>query len=118
MFRSFTDMPVWQNAHTFSLEIFHLSSELPISEDYGLTSQIRRSANGVWAYIAEAFGRKTNKVKSHCYIMARGSLFETQNNLIYGLDVDYFKNEIKEDLLNRYSDLIYEINKINSSFLA
>lgn len=115
MYRSFTDMPVWQNAHALSLEIFHLSSGLPRSEDYGLTSQIRRSANGVGANIAEAFGRKTNKDKSHYYVMARGSSFETQNHLIYGRDVDYFKNEITEDLLNRYSDLIYEINKIISS---
>lgn len=108
-------MPVWQNAHALSLEIFQLSDSLPKSEDYGLTSQIRRSANGIGANIAEAFGRKTNKDKIHYYIMARGSSYETQNHLIYGRDVTYFENEKTEKLLNRYSNLIHEINKIISS---
>lgn len=108
-------MPVWQNAHSLSLEIFQVSADLPKSEDYGLTSQIRRSANGIGANIAEAFGRKTNKDKIHYYIMARGSSYETQNHLIYGRDVAYFENEKTEKLLNRYSNLIHEINKIISS---
>jgi hypothetical protein len=39
---SFTEMPVWQNASNLSTEVFKLSGNLPRSEDYGLTSQLRR----------------------------------------------------------------------------
>ena len=38
MYKSFTEMPVWQKAHKLSIEIFHLTVDLPRSEDYGLTS--------------------------------------------------------------------------------
>jgi len=57
-------MPVWQKAHQLSLEIFKISSTLPRSEDYGLTSQIRRSSNSVSGNIAEGFGRSTKKDKA------------------------------------------------------
>jgi four helix bundle protein len=49
MYRSFSEMPVWQLAFKLSDEVFELSSKLPRSEDYGLTSQIRRSSNSVSA---------------------------------------------------------------------
>ena len=39
-------MPVWQKAHKLAAEVFNLTINLPRSEDYGLTSQIRKSSNG------------------------------------------------------------------------
>ena len=47
MYKSFQDMVVWQNAMSVSEEVFKMTISLPKSEDYGLTSQIRRSANSV-----------------------------------------------------------------------
>jgi len=47
MYKSFRDMPVWQNALNLSAIVFELTISLPKSEDYGLTSQIRRSSNSV-----------------------------------------------------------------------
>jgi four helix bundle protein len=80
-------MPVWQKAHKLSNEVFNLSNNLPRSEDYGLTSQIRKSSNSVSACIAEGFGRSTKKDKSNFYVIARGSSFETQSHLLYGNSV-------------------------------
>ncbi|WP_416338477.1 four helix bundle protein [Lentimicrobium sp.] len=83
-------MPVWQKAHQLSIEIFKISSTLPRSEDYGLTSQIKRSSNSVSGNITEGFGRSTKKDKANFYIIARGSSYETQNHLLYGRKVGYF----------------------------
>ena len=112
MYKSFTDMGVWQTASQLSVEIFHLTQALPRSEDYGLTSQIRRSANSISANIAEGFGRKTSKDKSNFYVFARGSLFETQNHLIYGQKVGYFDPDITDQILKQYNNLVFDINKI------
>ncbi|HCT70301.1 hypothetical protein SDC9_21879 [bioreactor metagenome] len=90
MYTSFTEMPVWQKAHQLSIEIFKISSTLPRSEDYGLTSQIKRSSNSVSGNITEGFGRSTKKDKANFYIIARGSSYETQNHLLYGRKVGYF----------------------------
>ena len=109
-------MPVWQNAINLSCAIFELTLSLPKSEDYGLTSQIRRSSNSVSANVAEAFGRRTKKDKSYFYVIARGSAFETQSHLLYGNKVGYFEKENSEILFDKYADLIHELNKILKSF--
>jgi len=116
MYKSFTEMPVWQKAHKLAIEVFQLTVGLPRSEDYGLTSQIRRSSNSVPGNIAEGFGRSTNKDKSYFYIIARGSSYETQNHLLYGKDVNYFNDLIVKRLFHEYSEMIFELNKIISSF--
>ena len=112
MYTSFTDMEVWKITSQLSVEVFHLTQILPRSEDYGLTSQIRRSANCISANIAEGFGRKTSKDKSNFYVFARGSVFETQNHLIYGQKVGYFNSDTTNQILKQYSNLIFDINKI------
>ncbi|MDA3799813.1 MAG: four helix bundle protein [Kiritimatiellae bacterium] len=112
MYKSFTEMPIWQKAHELSINVFQLTVNLPRCEDFGLTSQIRRSANSVSANIAEGFGRRTFKDKINFYIIARGSSFETQNHLIYGTKVGYFNADVTSELNKEYTDLIFEINKL------
>ena len=115
IYKSFTEMPVWQKAHELSAEIFKLTLILPRSEDYGLTSQIRRSSNGISACISEGFGRSTNKDKSNFYIIARGSAFETQNHLLYGNKVGYFDLIEVQRLCTEYNALIHDLNKLLKS---
>jgi four helix bundle protein len=88
---------------------------LPRSEDYGLTSQIRRSSNSVCGNVAEGFGRKTKKDKSNFYIIARSSAFETQSHLLYGHKIGYFQIETIQKINIDYNALIYELNKIIKS---
>ena len=108
-------MPVWQKAHSLSVEVFKLTVGLPRSEDYGLTAQIRKSSNGIAACIAEGYGRSTKKDKSNFYIIARGSSFETQNHLLYGNKVGYFQETITQLIFNEYTGLVYELNKLIKS---
>ena len=97
-YNSFTEMPVWQKAHKVAIEVYNITINLPRSEDYGLTSQIRRSSNGAAACIAEGFGRSTKKDKSNFYIIARGSSFELKT---------IFYMAIKLDILIRLKQISY-----------
>ncbi|MCD6329587.1 MAG: four helix bundle protein [Candidatus Cloacimonetes bacterium] len=115
MYKNFTDMPVWQKAMNLSIAIFNLSSTLPRSEDYGLTSQLRRSANSVSANLSEGFGRSTKKDKCNFYIIARGSAFEVQNHLLYGKKINYFNENDVDKLINDYKELIFDLNKLMKS---
>ena len=115
MIKSFKDMDVWKLAHSLSIDSFHLTTPLPRSEDYALTSQIRRSSNSVSANIAEAFGRRTKKDKTYFYGISRGSAFETQNHLLYGNGVGYFSDEQVNRLVEEYDNLIHQLNKIMKS---
>lgn len=112
MYQSFTDMPVWKDSFDLSVEVFNLTIDMPRSEDYGLTSQIRRSASSISANLSEGFGRQSNADKAHFYVIARGSAYETQNHLLYGYKVGYFKNEPMQALYDKYTNLIYALNKL------
>lgn len=114
MIKSFRDMDVWQDSFQLSIAVFDLTKGLPRSEDYALTSQIRRSSNSISANIAEAFGRRTSKDKIYFYTVSRGSAYESQNHLLYGDGVDYFDEKIVDDLVLKYDDLIHQLNKITN----
>ena len=89
-----------------------MTEHLPKKEDYGLTSQIRRSALSISANIAEAFGRKHLLDKVNFYYHARGSLTETQSHIEYSKRVGYIKSEDADSLNDALSGLYTEINKI------
>lgn len=95
-----------------SIDVFSLTINLPKSEDYSLTSQIRRASNSISANIAEAFGRSSKKDKSKFYIYSRASAYETMSHLIYGVKIGYFENDKSEILLEKYQKLIFDLNKI------
>ena len=99
MYSSFEDMPVWKNSIALSGLIFNLTISLPRCEDYGLTSQIRRSSNSVSGNIAEAFGRLTPKDKKNFYVFSRGSAYETK--AIYFMELPWviLKNMIAYQFL-------------------
>jgi four helix bundle protein len=102
MYSSFEDMPVWQKGMELAERVFSITEKLPKKEDYGLTSQIRRSALSIPANIAEGFGRKHTKDKLNFYYDSRGSLAETKSHLVYGLRVGYFKQsefDLVKDLI-------------------
>jgi len=114
VYKSFEDMPVWKKAMDLGVQVFSLTEALPKKEDYGLISQIRRSALSVSGNIAEGFGRKHTKDKLNFYYNARGSLSETKSHLIYGHKVGYFQ-KIEFD---RSSGLIVEVWKELNCLIA
>ena len=116
-YNDFTNMPVWQKAIEIGEDVFRLTISLPKSEDYGLTSQLRRASVSISANIAEAFGRSGNKDKAKFYDYSRGSAFETNSLLLYGLKVGYFQENEVEGIIEKSRIVIHEINKVKSYLL-
>lgn len=85
----FRDLFAWQQGHEFVLIVYRLTNKFPQMEEFGLTSQLRRSAVSVTSCIAEGFSRNTFKDKYNFYRMAQASLSEAQNQLIVAKDVGY-----------------------------
>ena len=117
-YNSFIDMPVWKKSMALSNKIFDLTAKLPKKEDYGLTSQIRRSALSVSGNIAEGFGRNHTKDKLNFYYDARGSLSETKNHLIYGRNVAYFNEEDYKEHNALIEDIWKELNYLIANLKA
>ena len=76
------DLIVWQKAMDFVEEIYKLTDNMPESELYGLTSQIRRSAVSVPSNIAEGAARNHNKEFIQFLYVALGSISELETQLI------------------------------------
>lgn len=72
--RSYKDLLVWQKPHELALFIYRLSGQFPQEEMFGLTSQIRRAAISIPAYIAEGFGRQGAKDKLRFYNISASSV--------------------------------------------
>ena len=112
MYRSFKEMPVWKETMAIAENIFQVTDNLPKKEDYGFTSQIRRSGLSISANIAEAYGRHHKLDKINFYYISRASITETQSHLDYGKRVGYIKEsdmkKLDKSLVKSYND----INKI------
>ena len=57
MAQSFRELVVWQRAMQLTEAVYRLTRDFPREEQFGLTSQIRRSAVSVPSNIAEGQGR-------------------------------------------------------------
>ena len=83
---SHEDLIVWQLAMRLAIQVNQLASRLPSSENYELSSQLRRASASIPANIAEGWARPTRVYINHLG-MALGSEAElkTQLNLVVGM---------------------------------
>jgi four helix bundle protein len=92
---SYRDLVVWARAMDLVEDCYKLSKQIPQSEIYGLTSQIRRAAVSIPANIAEGHGRKTLGDYIQHLSIANGSLKELETHLLIAGRLHYVKeNEI------------------------
>jgi four helix bundle protein len=59
--QDYRKLDIWQKAMDFTIDIYKLSSRLPSTEKYGLTSQIRRAVCSIPLNIAEGAGCESQK---------------------------------------------------------
>lgn len=87
--KRFTDLHVWQTAHSLALFVYNATKKFPNTEQFALTSQLCRAAISVPSNIAEGFNRFSKKEKVQFYSIALGSVSEVQSQLILANDLKY-----------------------------
>jgi four helix bundle protein len=110
---SFTQLTAWQKGHELVLGVYKVTKNFPSSEQFGLTSQIRRAVVSVTSNIAEGFSRQTLADKSHFYSMALGSSTEVQNQLLIARDLQF----LPQNDFGRLADLSIEVNKLTNGLI-
>ena len=91
--REFTDLKVWQEAHKLVLLVYEQTRKFPKEENFGLTSQMRRSAVSISSNISEGFGRQGYKEKVQFYYLSQGSLTELKNQFFIARDILYITTD-------------------------
>ncbi len=104
----FKDLISRQKAHKLAVAIYEITASFPSKEQFGLTNQIRRASVSVVSNIAEGFGRRTKADRIHFYDIARGSLHETQAQLLIAKDVGF----LSEDLYVKVEEISVETHKV------
>jgi len=105
--KRFTDLRVWQESHSLSLEVYKATRGFPRDELYALNAQLRRAAISVTSNIAEGFNRYSSKEKVQFYSISLGSVSEVHSQLMLAKDLGY----ISEGEFNSLEAKIEAIHK-------
>lgn len=89
---SFKDLVVWQRGMELAEEVYILTKSLPASEQYGLVSQMRRSAISVPSNIAEGKRRGSRKDFVQFLRIADGSASELETQLLLAKKIFNLRN--------------------------
>ena len=99
-------LKVWEDAHKFNIDIYNITKKFPNNEQYGLTSQIRRSSS-IPTNIVEGCGQLDNGNLIRFLGIAKGSAFETEYQLLLSKDLNYITNDEYKLLLAKIQSIIH-----------
>ena len=114
-YHDFTAMPVWHHALQLLVHVYAITKKFPPEEKYGMTADIRRSANSVLHNLAEGYGRYENKDKTRFYKISRGSAYEIISQALASHILQFLSIEEMNELSDGYKDIIYEEDKLIKS---
>ncbi len=77
------------------------ASQLPKSEMYGFTAQIRRAAASVPANIAESYGRESRGAYVQFLRVAQGSIKELETHVMLANRIDLLNREAIDPIMAR-----------------
>jgi four helix bundle protein len=109
----FTDLLCWKKASELRRLIYRIATQLPETEKYNLTKQLRRVAISITANIAEGYGRFHYQENIQFCRQSRASLYECEDHLITCLDEGYCDKETFDQSLK----LIVETRKILDGYI-
>jgi len=109
---SFEDLVVWQKSHALVLDIYTLTDSFPKSEQFGLTSQMRRAVYSIPSNIAEGFAKRGIKDKLRFYNISQGSIQELKYFIILTADLAYHDSKVL--LMNK----VNEVGKMLSGYVS
>lgn len=89
--------------------VYRLTMDMPISEQFNLTHQLKKSSTSIPSNIAEGAGRNSNKEFIHFLSIANGSAFELQTQLLLTEKLELLKIEQTKPLI----DMCIELQKMN-----
>ncbi len=104
MVKDYRDLVVWQKAMAYTKEVYRLTKMFPKEEQFGLTSQLRRAAVSVPSNIAEGHARY-GKEFAHFLSIARGSLAESECQILLATDLGYLNAEKTRNALSLADEL-------------
>ncbi len=89
--KTFRDLIAWQKGRVLVKHVYQVTTAMPASERFGLTSQMRRAAVSIPSNIAEGYARQSLADYLRYLRMARGSLAELETQLVLAEDLGFLR---------------------------
>jgi four helix bundle protein len=113
--QSYRQLIAWQKAMDFVAAVYKTTRMFPKEEMYGLTSQLRRAAVSIPSNIAEGQGRQTTGEFRQFLGHARGSLLETETQILLAGRFEYLDGKTTEALIGQAAELGRILNGLMKS---
>ena len=94
------DLEVWKRAIDLVTSIYRVTEQFPKSEQYGLVSQLRRSAVSIPSNIAEGATRNYKTEFKQFLFVALSSASELETQLIISGKLNFIEKAVETELLN------------------
>jgi len=111
---AFEDLRIYNDALSFTKEIYKLTKLFPQEEIFGITSQLRRAASSVALNIAEGSGLSKKECKNFLR-RARGSIYECVPISDVALDNHYISEEDFQRVYSSFNALAKSISALIKS---
>ena len=109
----FEKLEVWQAARKLNRLIYRQTRKFPESEQFALTSQIRRATISISSNIAEGAGRNSDRDFAHFLEQAYGSAMEVASQVFLARDEQYISADESDELMGRLHGLAAQISALN-----
>ena len=112
MINSYKDLKVWNKAMDLTTMVYDALKTFPPKEEYGLSSQMRRSSVSIPSNIAEGYGR--NSTLDYCRFLqiALGSAYELETQVELARRLDYVDNDTANTLATQLTEVGRMLNSL------
>jgi four helix bundle protein len=106
MRRAHRGLQVWRESMALVEDVYAVTTNFPVAEQYGLTIQMRRAAVSIPSNIAEGAARINRKEFLQFVSIASGSLSELDTHVEIAVRLGYIKDS---DALQRRIDYLFAL---------
>jgi four helix bundle protein len=99
--KTYRELVAWQQAMDLAEAVYASAARLPVQEQYGLSSQMRRAAVSIAANIAEGQGLGSSKAFIRHLWISHGSVRELETHVLLAERFGYFAPGEVGPLLDR-----------------
>lgn len=111
-FHRYEKLEVWKKSLELTKETYRLSEKLPKSEQFILSSQMKRAVLSIPSNIAEGSRRTTKKDFAHFLNMAIGSAAELETQIKVAIHLNFLDNKECEYILTLTNEIMRMLNKL------
>lgn len=108
----FNKLIVWQNARKIAVDVYRLTSEGRLRNDFGFRDQIQRAAVSIPVNIAEGEQLGSDKQSVRHLLIARGSSAELMTLLSIGEEIGHIPPESAQCLIGDCRYLSISLTKL------